>query len=193
MEFEINGRVVGVKLTYADLESLPEDGKRYELHEGEVFVTAAARPAHQRLSLNLARRLEDFAGPRNLGGVFEAVDVYFTEYTVYCPDLSFVSTAHADRVFEKFIRGAPDLVVEIVSPTTEVRDRGIKLQDYARCGVPEYWIFDGTRRTVDVFVLRRGRYELLGSLGEKDTLRSEVLPGLEIPLAQIWPEGHWKA
>ena len=187
MEIEINGKVIGVKLTYTDLESLPEDGKRYELHEGEVFVTAAARLDHQEFALNLARMLEDFVKPRKLGKVYQAVDVYFTEETTYTPDVVFVSAAHADRIRRKYIRGAPDLIVEIVSPTTEVRDRGIKFQDYARYGVPEYWILDAAARTAEVYVLRGTNYELLARFGEKDTLRSEALPGLEIPLAEIGP------
>lgn len=188
MEFEINGRVVGAKLTYADLASLPEDGKRYELHEGEVFVTAAARLDHQEFALNLARMLEDFVKPRKLGKVYQAVDVYFAEDTTYTPDLVFVPTKRAHLRLRKFIRGAPDLIVEIVSPTTEVRDRGIKFQDYARYGVPEYWILDAAARTAEVYVLRGTNYELRARFGEKDTLRSEVLPGLEIPLAEVWPE-----
>lgn len=188
MQIQMNGEFVNVKLTYADLESLPEDGKRYELHEGEVFVTAAPRPAHQSLSMNLARRLEDFIRPGKLGKIFPAVDVYFAEDTTYTPDLVFVANAHADRVVRKYIRGAPDLIVEIVSPTTEVRDRGIKFRDYARYGVPEYWILDGARRAAEVYLLQGSSYELTARFEENDTLRSQVLPGLEIPLAEVWPE-----
>lgn len=188
MRIESNGKLVKVKLTYADLELLPGDGKRYELHEGEVFVTAAARPEHQELAHELCRRLQDFVKPRRLGKVYVAVDVYLSEHTTYTPDLVFVAAAYTSRIVRKFIRGAPDLIVEIVSPTTEVRDRGIKSHDYARYGVPEYWIFDEAKCTAEVFALRGDSYELLGCFGEKDTLRSQSLPGLEIPLAEVWPE-----
>ena len=179
---------VRVRLTYKDLESLPEDGKRYELHAGEVFVTAAPRVDHQRLVHGIGNRLEEYVVPRNLGTVDYGVDVYFAEDTTYTPDLVFVAAAHDARITEKYIRGAPDLIVEVLSPSAEVRDRGIKLQDYARFGVPEYWVFDGVARAAEVYVLRGTGYDLLGRFGENDTLRSEVLPGLEIPLAEVWPE-----
>lgn len=99
-----------------------------------------------------------------------------------------MASAHSERITEKFVRGAPDLIVEIISPTTEIRDRGIKLHAYARFGVPEYWIWDAFTRSVDVHVLRGKAFRLKGRYGETDVLRSQVLPDLEIPLAGIWPK-----
>lgn len=188
MKTEINGKVVTVKLMYADLEALPEDGKRYELHEGEVFVSAAPGLEHQDFSSDLYVEMREHVTPKGLGKVYQAIDVYFREDTVYTPDLVFVTTARAHIRTRRFVRGAPDIIVEIVSPSTEARDRGVKFQDYARYGVHEDWIIDPLKRMAEVFVLRDGRYELLGKFGEKHTLRSEVLPELVIPLAKLWPE-----
>lgn len=177
------------KFTYKDLQPLPEDsGKRYELHEGILFVSPTPWLDHQELVAEVTERLNGFVEPKQLGRVYFAVDVCFAEDTSYTPDVVFVSAAHVERILSRYVRGAPDLIAEITSPLTEFLDRGFKFQDYARFGVPEYWILDPVARTAEVYVLRGTGYELFGRFGETDTLRSEALPGLEIPLAEVWPE-----
>jgi len=179
---------VRLRLTYRDLEALPEEeGKRYELYDGEVYMSASPRVPHQQLAGNLYAFLTAFAAARNLGAVLWSVDVYFTEDTVLAPDIVFVRAGREAIIEEKFVRGAPDLVIEITSPTTELRDRGIKMQAYARHGVPEYWLFNATARTADVYLLRNAVYEPIAHYGHNDVLRSEVLAGLEIPLSSVWP------
>ncbi len=175
------------RLTYTDLESLPEDGKKYELHDGEVFVSAAPRIDHQRVVRNIETLLVQHLGESDLGEVLPGVDVYFAEDTVYNPDICFVSSPNAARVEDKFVRGAPDIAIEVLSPTTAVRDIGIKLQGYARYGVREYWLIDAEQRTAEVFTLQGAAFELRGRFTEYDVLTSEVLPDLRMPLRQIWP------
>ncbi len=174
------------KVTYSQLELLNDEGKRYELHEGEVLVTAAPRPLHQRVALRLARHLEDFVEPRQLGEVYQSVDVYFSEEAVYSPDLLFISRERAHLVGEKHVQGAPDLVVEVVSPSTEARDRGIKFRAYERHGIKEYWIVDPLARKAEVYILTGGRYERFGAFSQAEALRSRLLPELLLPLAEIW-------
>ena len=180
---------VRVRLTYKDLEQLPEDdGKKYELHEGDLFVTAAPRLDHQEFAGELFVWLRDFVRRNRLGKVYQHVDVSFSDDTVYTPDIAFVGSSKAGQRTRRFVRGAPDLVVEVLSPTTEARDRRLKLQSYARHGGAEYWLCDADARRVEVLVLRGGNFEILAVFGENDTLRSEVLKGLEIPLEEVWPE-----
>jgi Uma2 family endonuclease len=180
------------RMTYTDLESLPEDGKKYELHEGEVFVTAAPRTDHQILLQNLEDILLHYVRENKLGFVLLGVDVYFAEDTVYNPDVCFVGRESVSRIEEKFVKGAPDIMIEILSPSTAARDRGVKLQDYARYGVREYWIFDAKKRSAEVYVLRGSAFGLRERLSEAGELTSEVLPDLRIPLSQVWPEPFGK-
>lgn len=180
---------IPVRLTYKDLEELPDqEGKRYELCDGEVWVSAAPRIPHQQLAFNLQSILVDFVEHRGLGTILGAVDVYLREDTVLAPDLVFVRTGREDIIEEKWVNGVPDLVIEILSPTTQGRDRGAKMQAYARAGVPEYWMFDAAARRAEVYGLRSGAFVRIAEYGETGILKSEVLTGLEISLKKIWPK-----
>ena len=141
-----------VILTYADLCGMPDDGRRYELFEGEVYVTPAPRIVHQRISRNLELVLHSYVEQHGLGEVLYApVDVILTDTTVVQPDLLYVSRPRLPIVREHGIVAAPDLVVEILSPSSSSRDRGIKRRLYERQGVAEYWIVDAEARAVDVW------------------------------------------
>lgn len=153
------GQPYVVHVTYDDLKRLPDDGRRYEILEGQIYMSPSPTTRHQwtsgRLYLLLARWAAEKAG----GKVFYApMDVLLAYDTVVQPDLIWVSPDRVDVLVKDIIEGAPDLVVEILSPGTSERDRGIKMQVYARHGVREYWLVDTDARTVEMLSHREGTF-----------------------------------
>ncbi|MBI4500190.1 MAG: Uma2 family endonuclease [Gemmatimonadetes bacterium] len=151
--------MAGIRVTWRDVQSMPEDGKRYEAIDGEMYVTPAPRTRHQWVTVSLLRELLPVLG--NRGRLFTApvgVEFTATEEGVQ-PDVLFVRTERLNIVREDTIQGAPDLVIEILSPSTARRDRSIKLQLYRRQGVAEYWIVDTDARQVEVWRLADGASE----------------------------------
>ena len=137
--------------TYAEYARLPDDGKRREIIAGALYVTPAPRPVHQEVEHNLVLSLGPFVRAHRLGKLYPGpIDVLFTEGDYLAPDLAFVREDRKAIVTDRGIEGPPDLVVEIVSPSTALRDRTLKRERYARYGVPEYWIVDADRRQVEV-------------------------------------------
>src|SRR5262245_12270319 len=122
-----------IVLSYTDLAALPNDGRRYELHEGELSMAAAPSPVHQEVLLNLAMLLSAYVKRRGLGKIFVApLDCLFTETTVLQPDILFVDSPQLARIGDRGLEGVPALVVEIVSPSTVDLDHRTKLQLYAK-------------------------------------------------------------
>lgn len=141
------------QITWQDVQQLPEDGKRYEAIEGELYVTAAPAIRHQRVSLRLEWALKEILVDPGLGELMHApVGVEFpaTGEGVQ-PDILFISRARSGIIAEKWLMGAPDLVVEILSPSTSSRDRGIKLRLYERQGIAEYWVVDPVDDAIEVW------------------------------------------
>ena len=172
--------------TYADYLLTPDD-VRYELIEGELIMVAVPSIAHQRVSMRLSNWMGPFIKDSALGELFAApTDVFFSDTNVLEPDLLFVSAARARIIGEANIQGAPDLVIEIASPSTEDRDRGVKQELYALFGVLEYWRADPLIQTVEVLRLENGRFVSMGVYGLGDTLSTPLLPGLEIDLNEIF-------
>ena len=154
-----------VILTYADYAALPDDGRRYELHEGELTVTPAPGIQHQRVTGNLFVTLRQHVFAHGLGEVFIApVDCILSDMSVVQPDIVFVDGQHASRVSERGIEGAPTSVVEVLSPSTERTDRGRKLDLYARHGVAHCWIVDPVAHVIDAYGLEAGAYRLAARL-----------------------------
>ena len=152
-------------LTYEDYAALPNDGKRYEILEGVLAVTPAPSTRHQTASGNLFFLLTQHIREKDLGKLFHApIDLILESTAVLQPDLLFVSKARQNIITDRAIEGAPDLVIEILSPTTRRRDRVTKAQIYARHQVPAYWIVDPERETVDVYILNVESYRLTASL-----------------------------
>lgn len=181
-----DSNVQRVVLTYADLQGMPEDGRRYEILEGELCVTPAPTTHHQRVSRNLEFVLHAYVTQHQLGEVFDApIDVVLDQHTVVEPDLVFVATARLAIIRERAIEGAPDLLVEIASPSTQARDRGAKQQSYARYGVAHYWRVDPTALTLTELVLEQGNYRLRGTFRSPEAFRSELFPELAIDLATV--------
>jgi Uma2 family endonuclease len=178
---------VRVVLTYKDYEALPDDGRRYEIHEGELSVTPAPTPDHQRRSGRLFTVLSAHVNGRGLGEVFFApVDVILTDTSIVQPDLVFVAADRAGAVSSRGIEGPPTLVIEILSPSTARTDRHTKLQLYARHGVPYYWIVDPDSRTIEAYALAGDRYAVVARAAGDGTLAAPPFEELTIALATIW-------
>ncbi len=172
-------------LTYDDLASFPEDHLRRELIGGELIVTAAPAPRHQDAVMTIAGEL--FIYVKTHGGkVYPApTDVFFSDVDVVEPDVLFVTQPSLDKVEAKFVRGAPDLVIEVSSPTTRRLELVRKRDLYERFGVPEYWYVDLDADRVEVYRLDHDRYDMPIILGPADTLTSPHLPGLSIAVAEV--------
>ena len=178
-----------VKFTYEDYKHTPED-KRYELLDGELIMVPAPRIAHQRSSREIEIPLATFVTERDLGEVFDApCDVVLSETDVVQPDILFVSKERSYIITEDNIRGAPDLVIEVLSPSTAQRDRTLKRTLYALHGVPEYWQADSDAKSVMVLTLVNGEYKVAGIYGEGQTLVSPSLPGFALEIDRIFWRG----
>lgn len=178
-----------VKFTYEDYLLFPDDRHRHEIIDGEHYVTPSPSTRHQKISLRLSSTLFLYLRKTKLGEVLEApCDVVLSNVDVVQPDLLYVSSANASIITEKHVRGAPDLIIEILSETTRKADEVTKRKLYQRHGVAEYWIVDPVIETVKVYRLRENAYvrEAELSLETGDTLSTSLLPELEIPLAEIF-------
>ena len=175
-----------IKFTYEDYKHTPED-KRYELLDGELIMAPAPRIVHQRTSREIGTPLDIFVTEDGLGEVFYApCDVVLSQTDVVQPDLLFVSNERSHIITEDNIRGAPDLVIEILSPSTAQRDRTLKRTLYALHRVPEYWQADTDAKFVLVLTLDNGEYKVAGIYGEGQTLVSPLLPGFALEIDRIF-------
>ncbi|MGA3326299.1 MAG: Uma2 family endonuclease [Terriglobia bacterium] len=177
---------VDTRLTYDDFCLLPEDGKRREIIEGELFVTPSPQTPHQRAVMRLSVHLWQFVDSHELGEVFGApFDVVFSEFDVVEPDLLYISNARANVLTNKNVQGAPDLVVEVLSESTARVDRSIKLKLYGKFGVQEYWIIDPNGPSAEIY--RRGNegLALVAKLSAGDALTSPMFPGFSVPLLKL--------
>ena len=176
-----------VKFTYEDYQHTPDD-KRYELLDGELIMVPAPNLGHQRIGIRLGALLHGFVQERGLGEVFLApCDVVLSNTDVVQPDLLFVSNERAHLLLGGAnVRGAPDLVVEIFSPSTAERDRTLKRALYAKHGVKEYWLVDPDARTVTVLRLGEDAFEVEAIYGEGQTMSSPTLTGFSVGLNEIF-------
>ncbi len=178
---------VPILATYQDYVSWPDDGRRYELYDGEVYVVPSPSVQHQRTSRRLVLALQRFVDEHHLGEVFSApLDVVLAVDTVVQPDVLFVSAERSVIVEEACIAGAPDLVIEILSPGTARRDRITKLQLYCRYGVRECWLVDPQAQTIEVLSLSAAGARSMGLYGPGDEVASTVLPGLRLPVTAVF-------
>ena len=179
-----------IRLTQSDYRRFPDDGRRHEIITGERHVSAAPFVPHQRVSRNLLVELHRHVGRTGLGEVLAApVAVVLSRHDVVEPDLVVVLDKRRALIGHEGITGAPDLVVEILSPSTASRDRGLKLELYQRSGVREYWIVDPERMVVDQYVRSGGLFTAAGRHARRITVactaRRDGAP-LTIDLTQIW-------
>ena len=182
----IMGMPVDIRLTYEDYCRLPNDGKRYEIIEGELFVTPSPFRPHQRAVTRLTSYLSVFVREKDIGEVFVApFDVVFSRFDVVEPDLLYVSKGRLSVLTEKNVQGAPDLVVEVLSPSTAEKDRTIKLKLYARYGVQEYWIIDPYGPSAEIYRRQEKGFEPVKTLGASDSLTSSLFPEFSLPLKDL--------
>jgi Uma2 family endonuclease len=180
--------VVVTRLTYNDLESIPEEhpGDRHEIINGGLVVTPSLAPMHQIVSRALFRLLDRHVAASDLGEVLYApVDIRFTPDNVLIPDIIYIARDRLHVIGSKTIDAPPDLVVEILSPGTRRRDLDTKRALYARFGVQEYWVVDPEARTVTVLTLTGDRYEPVPP-GDDDAIASRVLPGFTLALNDVY-------
>ncbi len=173
--------------SYEDYYAL-EDGARYEVLEGDLLQMPAPETSHQTASRDLGTSLWAHVRERNLGEVFWApIDVVLSKHTVLQPDVLFVSTEHADRIRRRGVFGAPDLVIEILSPSTALKDRNRKRELYEKHGVPELWLVDPAHRIIEVFgrAETRERYALISGAAESGSVTSNIVPEWSFDVAAL--------
>jgi Uma2 family endonuclease len=137
--------------TYDEYARLPDDGSRYEIIDGELYMSPSPRWNHQRAVVRIAHLFETYTEEHGIGEICAGpIDLLLTDTDYLIPELVFVLHEHEGIITERGIEGAPDLVIEIISPSSGMRDRGLKRERYARFGVPLYWIVDLERQSVEV-------------------------------------------
>ena len=174
------------KWTYNDYAAL-NDGQRYEIANGVLLMTPAPSWSHQEIVGEIFAHLRTYVRTTGLGGVFTApIDVELAPKDVFQPDVVVLLKASREKLKDKRIVGAPDLIVEVFSPSSEIYDRLNKYDTYARAGVPEYWIVNPKKRTVEVLVLEAGAYHSLGVFQGEQTPLSRVVPGFGVAVEQFF-------
>ena len=172
--------------TLADLDDTPDDGRTYELLDGEIVVSPAPTPRHQDTLQAINRLLDRWVIDHDLGTVMLApTDVVLDEKNALQPDLFFYSIGNPLHEVNGRLHGVPDLVVEIMSPSSRDRDAVVKAMRYARAGVREFWLVDPGPRTITVFVLKGDSYDELRPHSD-GSLPSDVVPGLRVDRSEIF-------
>ena len=179
--------IAQAKLTYQDYVELPDD-RRYEIIDGELYEMTAPTFRHQDILFNLTLIFGPYTRNNRLGKArFAPIDVIFAEGDIVQPDLVFVSEARRHIIQDHGIVGAPDLVVEVLSPSTEVHDRNRKAQLYERHGVAEYWMVDMEAETIEVRRLRGGEYGD-AEIYDSGFVSTPLIPGLNVALADVFAQ-----
>lgn len=173
---------------YRELLVMPDDGRRYEIHGGELVVVPSPLPAHQIAAVEVLTVLNDYRRRRGGLALPAPLDIVFDEHDVVQPDVVFFRAERCHLVQPYAVtRAVPDIAVEVLSPSTAGVDRGRKMRMFAHYGVPEYWIVDPARRQVEVYVLADGAYRRAQAAPAGDTVRSVLLPDLEFDAARLFP------
>ena len=174
------------RLTYQDYANLESDD-RYELLDGKLILLDSNSRDHQSVSISLMSEMYVFVKENDLGSVYVApFDVLFTDTDVVQPDILFISREREHILTQANVQGAPDLIVEILSPSSSTRDWRAKRELYASHGVREYWIIDPTNRIVSILLLQDGVLEIDQTHTEDDTATSTVLDGFSVSLDSIF-------
>jgi Uma2 family endonuclease len=175
------------RMTFADWLGLPDDARLYEIIDGELLVSPPPGILHQRISRELEFQILQHLRASGRGEVFDAPIGVRLGDDVLEPDLVVVLQEHDDRIGDQVIEGAPDVVIEILSPGTAKRDLVAKRAVYQAAGIPEYWIVDPASAAIEVLVLEHGAYVRLDLFRRADTLRSRALPDLALEVASVIP------
>jgi Uma2 family endonuclease len=179
-----------IRWTSADLEGFPDDGKRYEIIDGALYVSKQPNWNHQIVCLAIGALLFDWSGKTGLGFPNGAPGLIFADDDDVAPDIVWISRKRLTEALDEagHLRAPPELVVEVLSPgsANERRDLETKLKLYSRRGVDEYWIADWRDRSIRVYRRDGDRLQLTVTLGSKDALGSPLLPGFERPVADVF-------
>lgn len=178
--------VIKPVFSYEHLAQMPDDGKRYEILEGDLVVSPSPKTRHQRAAGNMFAFLRQ-AERAGYGRAFIApLDVVFDPHNVPQPDVFFVRQSRRDIVTEDNVQGAPDLIVEVLSKSTRERDFGAKLRLYARYKVPHYWIVDTEDETIQPYILTEGGYRQEPLLQKGQTLVCPLFPGISTAVTDLF-------
>lgn len=176
-------------MTVDDLDGMPEDGNRYEVIEGELFVSRAPGLPHQIVITNIIGCFLRYLDGNPIGMIVTTPGLILSKYSGVIPDLVFYSHARGKEIIaDNRLNAAPEIVIEILSPGREniSRDRIAKRQLYAKHGVSEYWIVDTENRSIEIYRLAGPTLDLLAVLRNDDRITSAVLPDFNCPLAKIF-------
>ncbi len=172
--------------TYDAYAALPDDGKRYEIIDGVLYMTPSPMEWHQRAATRLTTYLTMHVEFTGLGRVYATFDVVLTPKNVVEPDILVVLHKNMAKITNSHIVGGPDLVVEVASPATAQYDRQGKYYAYARAGVREYWIVDPVKLAVEVFLLEENAYHSSGAFSGEQTIPSLVVSDFAIPVQRFF-------
>jgi Uma2 family endonuclease len=185
------GTPASLRWTSADLELLPDDDRRYEIIDGELYVSRQPHWHHQVTCGNLYTLLQGWSRVTGRGEANLAPGVIFADDDDVAPDVVWISAERLQSLLDDrgHVRGAPELVIEVLSPgsVNEQRDREAKFKLYARRGVDEYWIVDWRARTVDIFRPDGAGLALVEQVGGEAEVTSPLLPDFRAPLAEVFP------
>lgn len=175
-------------LTYQEYFDLPESDDRYELMDGELYMAPTPIPEHQDFLAELFTMIRTFVRKNSIGRAYIApLAVALSEYVVLQPDMMFISNERLGIIkWGQYVQGAPDLAVEVLSPSTTRHDRVVKRELYARYGVREYWNADINHGTIEVNVSGGESFTTASVYGEGDTFESTLLPGLEVDISAVF-------
>lgn len=174
------------QLTYHDYMLLPDDGKRYEIIEGDLCMTPAPVTRHQIIVGRLLHSLLTYLETHPVGIVLTApCDVLLSNTDIVQPDVLYVHNNSKARVAEQNVQGPPDMVVEVLSPSTAARDRDLKRKRYEYFGVQEYWLVDPDHNTLEILALQTGQYMQVCFATRPTTCTSALFPGLTLELGRL--------
>jgi len=175
------------KMNYDQLCLLPEDGNQYELFDGELVMTPSPRPRHQEIVGKLFALLFQHVQRHSLGKLYVApLDTIMDEHTIVQPDILFVSRERVAEVVKEWIEGAPDLAVEVLSPSTFHKDLRRKMHVYSQFGVKEYWIVDPEEQTLALYHRSEEKLQLVRRFASDETFQSPLFPGFEFEVRNIF-------
>ncbi len=173
------------KWTYEEYYRL-DDEKRYEVLEGELIEMSSPSSEHQIISTNLGATLWNYVHNKRVGKIIAApLDVIFDEQNTFQPDIVFISNGNKQIIQERGIFGPPNLVVEVLSKSTEKKDRRLKFKAYEKFGVKEYWIVDPGKKSMEMFVLEKSGFTLYCSVHNDDPLKSRVFPDFSVRFSEL--------
>jgi Uma2 family endonuclease len=175
------------RLTWDDLLRMPEESKFREIIDGELFVSPTPLVRHQRVVLAIAIACHDWTRDNGGDALIAPLDVVLDRFNVVEPDVLVIREERLHVIQDGYPRAAPDLAVEVSSPSTKGRDRIKKRALYERFGVAEYWIVDLDEDVIEAYVLSDGRYDEPRRFAAGDTVEASVLPGFSAPFDRLVP------